>query len=892
MHQRLFFHYYLVLVLSFLPAFGHTESIPDSKFEKPTNNQLAKPILKEKEDSLRFDCVEFIPSIQDTIIIKDWLTIGPFSAGVREPGISYLPDDEDFVPYEGLKHRDILTESGELTWHKVKSEDGKVKIKGDSVNYDFIQDLYGSAGLFGVSFAYGEFENEGEKRALVIAEGCNFRLNGKGFIGDPYSTGYVRIPVVLKNGKNKVLVSVSGFGEREFIFKIIPAPKPMIIITNDATTPDIIYGDTLNSWLGVPLLNTAPKTITDVSLTFGDNKFVALTKLSVKRVAPLTVKKVKVGVKTVQPINESIPGDTIAIPIVLHYGNYTDSAFIKLRLRRPNQSRKETFLSEIDSSVQYYAVLPPAPPNHSKSEIQGRYALILTLHGAGVDACSQVDSYSQKDWAYVVAPTNRRPFGFDWQDWGRLDALECLKHITLKGKAAVDENRIYLTGHSMGGHGVWHIGLIHSDLFAAIAPSAGWTSFPIYIPWSLQKSAFFGHPDLLGIREKVLREDNPLNFIENGRHLPIYILQGSADDNVPPIHARLFAKYLKADAKFRKAEFIYQEVPNMGHWWDNDTFPGTACVDNPPLMEFLKKQIRNPYPKEIHFKTTNLSQNNKHFWVTLTRLKDLYQDAVIDAKIEDRTITVQCSNLAEFKIHLSEKLIPRGKIAIIINNQKLFWKHPPVSSKQDEYCITLRNSSGAWRIASDSKHHQKQPDLYGPIKQAYFKPFILVYGTKGDSAMTELLQHQARIQALTWWIRANGTVEILPDTEVTQSIINNYNLIIFGNSRTNVLTQHLEPKLPIRVIENAVLLHKLGRIDRIEGDFGVIFIYPNPLNPKKLILIYEGTNEKGQKLSDRFGVFYSGAGLPDFLIISDEVKQKGWGGIKAGGFFSNQWQLE
>jgi hypothetical protein len=56
--------------------------------------------------------------------------------------------------------------------------------------------------------------------------------------------------------------------------------------------------------------------------------------------------------------------------------------------------------------------------------------------------------------------------------------------------------------------------------------------------------------------------------------------------------------------------------------------------------------------------------------------------------------------------------------------------------------------------------------------------------------------------------------------------------------------------------------------------------------------VYEGTNEKGQKLSDRFGTLYSGAGLPDFLILGNEVKQKGWGGIRAGGFFSNQWQLE
>ena len=53
---------------------------------------------------------------------------------------------------------------------------------------------------------------------------------------------------------------------------------------------------------------------------------------------------------------------------------------------------------------------------------------MLTLHGASVDAFNQARSYSPKPDLWIVAPTNRRPFGFDWQDWGRLDAYEVLDH--------------------------------------------------------------------------------------------------------------------------------------------------------------------------------------------------------------------------------------------------------------------------------------------------------------------------------------------------------------------------------------------------------------------------------------------------------------------------------
>ena len=96
-------------------------------------------------------------------------------------------------------------------------------------------------------------------------------------------------------------------------------------------------------------------------------------------------------------------------------------ARLTLSLRKPGEVFRVTFRSKIDESVQHFSVLPPKDFDPKK-----RYALILTLHGASGVSDGQVGAYSQKDWAFVVASTNRRPFGFDWQDWGRLDAIEVL----------------------------------------------------------------------------------------------------------------------------------------------------------------------------------------------------------------------------------------------------------------------------------------------------------------------------------------------------------------------------------------------------------------------------------------------------------------------------------
>ena len=51
---------------------------------------------------------------------------------------------------------------------------------------------------------------------------------------------------------------------------------------------------------------------------------------------------------------------------------------------------------------------------------------------------------------------------------------------SLKRSSKPIRERTYLTGHSMGGHGTWHLGVTFPDRFAAIAPSAGWISMWSY----------------------------------------------------------------------------------------------------------------------------------------------------------------------------------------------------------------------------------------------------------------------------------------------------------------------------------------------------------------------------------------------------------------------------
>ncbi|MEO0205578.1 MAG: prolyl oligopeptidase family serine peptidase, partial [candidate division WOR-3 bacterium] len=787
---------------------------------------------------------------------------------------------------------------------KIHADSESVEIKYENVLWDTLQDYYGVAGLFCASIVYGEFESTDRTTGLVSAQGLgSFILNGRTYPGDVYRDGYVVIPVVLNRGKNKVILKPSGYGEHSFSFKIITSLSSLMII-KDITLPDFIQGESYSGYIGVPIMNTTEQIIRNLRAEVYGND-IQKTERAVQQIMPLSVIKIPVALESKHKIAKE---DSTLVKIRIYNDDYEAGDYAWIKIRKPIEPYAKTFVSNIDKSCQYYAVLPPN--NHHP---ESTYALIMSCHGASVDARNQIKCYSPKDWAYVVAPTNRRRYGFDWQDWGRLDFLEVLEDV--KKNFRINEDRVYLTGHSMGGHGVWHIGLSHPDLFAAIAPSAGWTNFQLYFPWFLQRSEIFAEPEQIKFRDMVLREDNAPVFLENALNLPVYILHGGADDNVPPIQGRMMSQYLKELGY----DFVYNEVEGKGHWWDIDSTPGVDCVDLKEMMEFLKDKKRNPYPESIVFKTSDIGHSNKAYWIKIDELEEICQDGKIVASFDTTKLyemfiggwckcirfSIRTENIRAFTILLKRfRFMPDSNWCYYfffnINGAEIQCKN----ITQNEVTFA-KTGSGFKMIKEDNKGLKKAADLYGPIKQAYFSPFVLVYGTIGDSVDTENNLHQARLQAYTWWIRANGFCEIIPDTEVTEKHIKNFNLILFGNSQTNSIIRKINKKLPINftndydaikdIIKNIGLREDCIVIkDKVlrHNDLCLMEIYPNPLNPKKFVLLYSATTKKAQKYLGLFPGIYSGSGMPDFLIWDKSAVRYGWAGVVGAGFFDKNWQID
>ena len=141
------------------------------------------------------------------------------------------------------------------------------------------------------------------------------------------------------------------------------------------------------------------------------------------------------------------------------------------RLRRGDF--RKAYLSKVDDTFQPYRIFVPASYDGTKP-----YPVIIALHGMGGDENSYFDQYLQGAFkvdaekrGYIVAcPKGREPASM-YTGSAERDVMDVLEEV--RRAYRIDTDRIYLTGHSMGGYGTWSVAINHPEIFAALAPVAG-----------------------------------------------------------------------------------------------------------------------------------------------------------------------------------------------------------------------------------------------------------------------------------------------------------------------------------------------------------------------------------------------------------------------------------
>lgn len=720
-------------------------------------------------------------------------------------------------------------------------------------------------------WAYTVYESDQEQTLLLEGNGFHsIFVNGERFMGDYYSKGYLRVAIPVKQGANRLIVRARRGG---FTLNFIPANGSCSISPRDPLLPDMRAGILLDTFGAVVILNHTDKPLTDATLEVVSSPEVFQpVQVPLPPMLPYGLAKPAFPLKQMRhPAEGEMPDGKCKISITLHHEQTHDTIELFIPLRQADSPYKATKLSAIDGSVQYYAVRPP-----TKLEPTQEYALYLTLHGASVEATGQIGAYTAKRDGYLVAPTNRRPYGFDWQEWGRLDALETLDLFARNHK--IDPTRIYLTGHSMGGHGVWYLGALYPGRFAAIAPSAGWASFFSYSRSLRKDEETESPPSAFELAQ--LESDTP-SLLENFTNLPIYVLHGEKDDNVPVEESRRMAAKLEG---FHQ-DFVYHEQLGAGHWWGSEE---GGCVDGIPLFEFLRRH-RNPMqPLAIRFQTPNPAISASYAWLTVQTQVEQSRLSSVDAKVDPRgrIVTISTDNVASLALALAEAL-PNGVATIRIDDTTLESASKEELTSVESAIYLARAENGAWDITAPPLPGIKGPHRGGLFKLAFDKQMVWVYGTGGSEEENAALIAKVRYDSQVWWYRGNGNVTIVPDSSFEPAAFANRNIILYGNADTNSAFGKLLENCPIQVNREGVSVGARN----YQGDLGVLFIYPCLNTEENSIGVIGMTTLRAMRMNLQARYFISGVACPDYVVFGLETLSKGMEGVLEAGFFDNGWEL-
>jgi predicted esterase len=211
---------------------------------------------------------------------------------------------------------------------------------------------------------------------------------------------------------------------------------------------------------------------------------------------------------------------------------------------------KKAYRSKVDNTLQPYRIFVPAGYDRAKA-----HPVIIALHGMGGDENSYFDGYengafkveAEKRGYIVACPKGRQPASM-YRGPAEQDVMDVLAEV--RRVYNVDPDRIYLTGHSMGGFGTWAIAMHHPEVFAALAPVAGGGN-------PLELSKIVQIPELVvhGDADMTVRVESSRTMVEAARKLGIEVKyievpKGSHVNVVVPTFKDVFDWF---DAHKRKA---------------------------------------------------------------------------------------------------------------------------------------------------------------------------------------------------------------------------------------------------------------------------------------------------------------------------------------------------
>ena len=326
--------------------------------------------------------------------------------------------------------------------------------------------------------------------------------------------------------------------------------------------------------------------------------------------------------------------------------------------------------------------------------------------------------------------------------------------------------------------------------------------------------------------------------------------------------------------------------PKTGH-----AYQPVAKVEVARRVDSIVEHGRNPTPEHVRFTTWTL-RYNRMSWVTVDGLAHHWERARVNADIVDNaTVQAKTENVTALTLAMEPGYCPlevTRKPRLTIDGQSV---EAPAPLSDRSWTVHLRKQGARWTTVAqtDDGALRKRSGLQGPIDDAFYDSFLMVAptGTAMNSAVGDWANTE-RAHAITHWRRQfRGEAPVKNDTEVTDADIAAHNLVIWGDPSSNKVLARIVGQLPIKW--DAAGVHIGAKT--YSGDHHVpVLIYPNPLNPKRYVVLNSGFTFREL---DYLNNARQSPKLPDFAVVDVSIPANARtpGGIVDAGFFDEEWKL-
>lgn len=453
----------------------------------------------------------------------------------------------------------------------------------------------------------------------------------------------------------------------------------------------------------------------------------------------------------------------------------------------------------------------------------------------------------------VLAPNGYETMGYEGfaEDdvWTAMDEMKALY--------AVDPNRVYLTGLSMGGGGTGKLGFQHPDRFAAIAPVCGYFEANVR-GGSANRPAF----------QKRLEEcASVINIAENLLHVPVKIMHGDADPVVPPegsrqLHARL-------------QELGYRSELEMYPGVDHDAW--TPAYRDARMFEWFSQFERDPEPKKVVFETAD-SRGAAAYWAEIADVEKIRAIARVEADIEDNKVSVKTENVSRLRLNPPAKHLDAVKDLVIeIGGKPVYYG----AVLEEGYGFAKRG--GEWVYDTSNPTHSLRPGSRG-LEEARARKPLFVYGTAGGAEATAAARALAVLKSMHGG-NADVQWDVIPDASLTEDLLQIHDIVLFTTLNGCDWLTGVMDKLPLA--KTAAGFEFAGKA--IEPGQAVSFIYPNPSAPDRYIqanLAADAETLDALRPYIANPGFLRGTSPGDFIVFGNE------GGMLWGGLFGKDWEID